>query len=92
VVRPATADVRDTVLRLVEPATVSGDARRATKSAMIQKNSHGPLPRFRPSTVPDALTQVWSGAWVPTHSDTVGPDALHTTLSGPARANSVDSV
>jgi hypothetical protein len=35
VVRRVTADVRDTVLRVVSLATVSGDARRATKSAMI---------------------------------------------------------
>jgi hypothetical protein len=35
VVRRAAADVRDTVLRVVSHATVSGNARRATKSAMI---------------------------------------------------------
>jgi hypothetical protein len=31
-VRPATTDVRETVLRVVSSTTVSGDARRATES------------------------------------------------------------
>ena len=48
-----------------------------------QKNSHGPLPRFHPSAVPDGSTHAWSNPWLPPCSDT---RPLHRGSSRPVES------
>jgi hypothetical protein len=63
-------------------ALAAGDRPRAGDAdggiGISQKNSHGPLPHFHPSAVPEASTHAWSNPSPPSCPDTI---PLHRIIS-----------